>query len=78
MALCSHHEGLVGDDDHAEGFVVHLRLHRGQMMPEDRLVKGREEIPRPPPRTLAFDHRIDGDVADSDLLHFASPCRRAP
>jgi hypothetical protein len=24
---------------------------------------------RPPPRSLALDHRIDGDVADPDLLH---------
>src|ERR1700692_1362014 len=39
------------------------------MMLEHGIVIGREEILRPPPRTLALDHRIDGDVADPDLLH---------
>ena len=42
---------------------------RRQMMLEDGLVIGREEILRPPPRPLALDHRIDGDVADPELLH---------
>jgi hypothetical protein len=44
---------------------------------ERRLVIGREEILRPPPRTLAFDHRIDGDVADPDLFHFVPLKARA-
>src|SRR4051812_35457445 len=39
------------------------------MMPEHRLVIGREEILRPPPRPVALDHRVDGDVADSQLFH---------
>jgi hypothetical protein len=39
------------------------------MMPEYRVVIGREEILRPPPRPLALDHRVDGDVADPELLH---------
>src|SRR5665213_2262282 len=67
----AHHEGLVGDDDHAECRVEHLRLHRGQMMLEDGLVIGRKEVLRPPPRAFALDHRIDGDIADPDLPH---PC----
>src|ERR1700754_4036791 len=41
-------------------------------MPENRLVIGREEILRPPPRALAFDHRVDGDIADTELFHFLS------
>ena len=41
----------------------------GQMMLEDGLVIGREEILRPPPRAFALDHRVDGDVADPELLH---------
>src|SRR5207237_7804286 len=43
------------------------------MMPEDRLVIGREEVLRPPPWPLALDHRIDGDVADPELLHGCFP-----
>jgi hypothetical protein len=39
------------------------------MMPEHRLVIGREKILRPPPRPLALDHRVDCDVADPELLH---------
>ena len=49
--------------------VEHLRLHAGEVMLEDRLVISREEILRPPPRPLALDHRVDGDVADPELLH---------
>src|SRR5260370_27566447 len=71
VARRADHEGLVGDDHHAERGVEHLRLHAGQMMLENGLVKGREEILRPPPRPLALDHRVDGDVADPDLLHFS-------
>jgi hypothetical protein len=63
------HEGLVGDHHHPERGVEHLRLHRRQMTLEYGLVIGREEILRPPPRALALDHRVDGDVADPDLLH---------
>ena len=62
---------LVGDDHQPERRVVHLRLHGRQMMLEDGVVIGREEILRPPPRAFAFDHRIDGDVADLKLLHRA-------
>ena len=65
----AHHEGLIGDDDHPERRVEHLRLHRGQMVLEDGLIIGGEEVLRPPPWALAFDHRIDGDVADPKLLH---------
>jgi len=63
------HEGLVGDDHQAERRVEHLRLHACQMMPEHRLVIGREEILRPPPRPLALDDSVDSDVADPELLH---------
>src|SRR5579872_6552490 len=69
----AHHEGLVGDDDLAQGLVPRLRLHRGQMTAESRLVIGRKEILRTPPGSLAFDHRIDGDLADPDLPHAARP-----
>jgi len=37
------------------------------------LVIGREEILRPPPRAFAFNHRVNGDVADPDLPHSSSP-----
>jgi hypothetical protein len=40
---------------------------------EDGLVIGRKEILRPPPRTLALDHRIDGGIADPELPHFSPP-----
>ena len=70
VARRADHEGLVGDDHHAERGVEHLRLHAGQMMLENGIVIGREEILRPPPRPLALDYRVDGDVADPDLLHF--------
>jgi hypothetical protein len=43
------------------------------MMLENGLVIGREEVLRPPPRPLPLDHRIDGDIADPDLLHGFSP-----
>src|SRR5438270_9775721 len=69
VARCAHHEGLIGDDDHSERRVEHLRFHRGQMVLEDGLIIGGEEVLRPPPWALAFDHRIDGDVADPKLLH---------
>ena len=62
-------KGLVGDHHQAQRGVEHLRLHAGQMMLEDGIVIGREEILRPPPRSLPFDHRVDGDVADPELLH---------
>ena len=64
-----YHEGLVGDIHHAERGVIELRLHAGQMMLEDGIVIGGKEILRPPPRPLALDYRIDGDVADPDLFH---------
>jgi hypothetical protein len=63
------HEGLVCDLHQAQRVVEHLRLHGGEMMPEHRLVISREKILRPPPRPLALDHRVDGDVADPELLH---------
>src|SRR5665213_3826444 len=75
MMRRAHHEGLVGDDDHAQRRVEEFRLHRGQMMLEDGLVIGREEVLRPPPWALALDHRVDGDVADPDLPHFCFPPR---
>jgi hypothetical protein len=43
------------------------------MMPEHGVVIGRKEILRPPPRTFTLDHRIDGDIADPDLLHGFRP-----
>ena len=58
------HEGLIGYQHHSQRRVEHLRLHRVQVTFEGGLVIGREEILRPPPRTLAFNHRVDGDVAD--------------
>jgi hypothetical protein len=69
----AHHKGLVGDDHQPQRGIKHLRLHRWQMMLEHRLVIGREEILRPPPRAFAFDHRVDGDIADSELFHFFVP-----
>jgi hypothetical protein len=69
VARCPHHEGLVGNHQHPERGVEHLRLHARQMTLEDGVVIGREEILRPPPRALALDHRVDGDVADPDPLH---------
>lgn len=73
MARRPHHERLVGDDHHAQRRIEDLRRHRGQVMPEDGLVVGRKEVLRPPPRSVAFDHRVDGDVADPQLLHSLSP-----
>ena len=69
VARRSHDEGLVGDEHLAGGDVEHLRLHAGEMMLENGVVIGREEILRSPPRPLALDHRVDGDVADPQLLH---------
>jgi hypothetical protein len=63
----SDHEGLVGDDHHAQHLVEHLRRHHGQVTFEYGLVIGREEVLRPPPRAFALDHRVDGDVTDPDL-----------
>jgi len=37
------------------------------------LVIGREEVLRAPPRALAFNHGVDGDIADPDLPHSSSP-----
>src|SRR4051812_31690685 len=42
------------------------------MMLEYGLVIGRKEILRPAPRTFALDHRVDGDIADPELLHVVS------
>ena len=67
------HDGLVGYHHHSQRPIEHLRLHRRQMTLEDGLIIGREEILRTPPRAVAFDHRIDGDVADPDLPHIYSP-----
>src|SRR3954452_16850186 len=50
----AHHKSLIGDDHHAERGVEPLRLHLGQMMSEHRVVVSREEILRPPPRSLAL------------------------
>ena len=69
VARRADHKGLVGDHHHPERGVEHLRLHAGQMMPENGLVIGRKEILRPPPRPLPLDDRVDGDVADPELLH---------
>ncbi len=71
----AYHEGLVRDEHHPRRGVEHLRLHHGQMPLEGGLVVGRKEILRPPPRPLAFDHRIDGDVADADLSALLLPPR---
>jgi len=32
------------------------------------LVIGREKVLRAPPRAFALDYRVDGDVADPDLM----------
>src|SRR6185437_9621840 len=69
VAWRAHHEGLVGDEHLAGGGVEDLRLHAGQMMLEHSIVIGGKEVLRPAPRPLAFDHRIDGDIADPKLLH---------
>jgi len=42
-------------------------------MLEYGLVIGREEVLRPPPRAFAFNHGVDGDVADPELPHSSSP-----
>src|SRR5450432_2870514 len=73
VARRADHEGLVGDDHHAARAVEHLRLHPGQMMLEDSLDIGRKEILRPAPWPFAFDHRVDGDVADPELFQWCSP-----
>jgi hypothetical protein len=72
VARRSHHEGLAGDDIMPSA-ASKTSGHRGQMMVEGGLIMGRQEILRPPPRAFPFNHRIDGDVADPDLLHFVSP-----
>src|SRR6476620_6672334 len=69
VARRANDEGLVGDHHFARGRVEELRLHLRQMMIEYGIVIGREKILRTSPRPLALDHRIDGDVADPDLLH---------
>lgn len=69
VARRANHKRLVGNKYLAGSDVEHLRLHAGEMMFEYRVVIGREEILRPPPRSLALDHRVDGDVADPELLH---------
>ena len=73
MARGANDKRLVGDDDQPERCVEHLRLHGRQMMPEDGVVIGREEILRPAPRAFALDHRINGNVADPELLHRFGP-----
>src|SRR6267378_4468800 len=70
VARRPNHKGLIGDDYHAQRRVEHLRLHRRQMLLEDRLVIGRKEVLRPPPWAFAFNHRVDGDVANPELFHF--------
>ena len=62
-------ESLVGDHHHPQRRVEHFRLHAGEVMLEDGIVVGREEILRPTPRPRALDHRVDGDIADPELLH---------
>ena len=62
-------KGLISDHHQSQRRVEHLRLHAGEMMPEHRLIVGREEILRPTPRPLPFDDSVDGDVADPELLH---------
>jgi hypothetical protein len=69
VARGANHEGLIGDHHQPQCRVEHLRLHAGEMMFEHRLVIGREEILRPPPRPLALDDRVDGDIADPELFH---------
>src|SRR6266853_7058184 len=75
----SDHESLIGYHHHSERRIEYLRLHRGQVTLEDGLVIGREKILRPPPRAFAFNHRVDGDVADPELFHSCFPrnCRRS-
>src|SRR6267154_2395479 len=46
------------------------KIQRRQMLLEDRLVIGRKEVLRPPPWAFAFNHRVDGDVANPELFHF--------
>jgi hypothetical protein len=79
VARRAHHEGLIGHHHHAKRGVEYLGLHGRQMMLENGVVVSREEVLRPPPLPLALDYRIDGYVADPDLLHgcllpvFATP-----
>src|SRR5260221_5820659 len=70
VARRPNHKGLIGDDYHAQRRVEHLRLHRRQMLLEGCLVIGGKEVPRPPPRALAFNRRVGGGVADPELLLF--------
>lgn len=69
----AHDKRLIGDNHHAARGVEHLRLHRRQMVPEHAVVIRREKILRPPPRPFPLDHRIDGNVADPQLLHAPLP-----
>src|ERR1700751_1900221 len=73
VARGTNHEGLIGDQHHAERGIEDLRLHGLQMLPEDSGIIGREETLRPSPRTFALDPRIDGDVPEPDLLHWRPP-----
>ena len=66
-------KGLIGDHHHSQACVEHLGLHGGEVMPEHCLVVSREKILRPPPWPRALDHRVDGDVADPELLHGRAP-----
>jgi hypothetical protein len=62
-------EGLIGDHHHPQRRVEHFRLHAGEVMLENGIVISRKEILRPPPRPLALDDSVDGDIADPELLH---------
>jgi hypothetical protein len=78
IAWRAHDKGLIGNDHHAELGVEHFRLHAGQVMLEYGIVIGGEEVLRPARRSLAFDHRVDGDVADPKLLHRFLPLFQTP
>jgi hypothetical protein len=69
VARRADHKSLIGDHHHPKRRVEHLGLHAGEMMLEHLLIIGREEILRPPPWPRALDHRVDGDIADPELLH---------
>jgi hypothetical protein len=69
MARRADHEGLVCDEHPSRRGVEYLRLHHRQMALEGGLIVGGEKILRSPPRPFAFDHRVNGNVADPDLPH---------
>ena len=60
-------KSLIRDEHLPRVGVEHFWLHHLQMLLEGGLIVGRKEILRPSPWPFAFNHSVNGDVADSDL-----------